>query len=176
MIPTKNKNIAFIGFSRPTMGSIASIAEMQSWWVELFFQNKFKYRIRTPIFRNIDTLNLSNEHINTVVIGCYYLKDLAKDMNLLPNMPYLMLTDKELFLKILTGSCHPMLYRIHGQKSYPNARKILMETFPNLVNFSFQLIIYQTMFVIYHIFFILSIFLLTYLLGIKKTIMKLLLY
>jgi hypothetical protein len=130
MVPVKYKNIAFIGYARPTMGSIAAVAEMQGWWIERYFNNpSFHYRIRTPLFRNIDPLNLSNEHINTVVIGCFYLKDLAKDLHIEPNMFYLLLTDPQLFYKILTGSCHPMMYRIHGYKTYDNARNVLMDTY-----------------------------------------------
>lgn len=129
MIPVNYSNIAFIGFARPTMGSIASMAEIQGWWIEKYFNDpSFQYRIRTPTFRAVDPLNLSNEHINTVVIGCYYLKDLAKDLNIQPNMWYLMVTDFELFYKIYTNSCHPMLYRIHGYKTHDNARNILMDT------------------------------------------------
>ena len=130
MVPVKYKNIAFIGYARPTMGSIAAVAEMQGWWIERYFNSpSFHYRIRTPLFRNIDPLNLSNEHINTVVIGCFYLKDLAKDLHIEPNMAYLLLTDPQLFYKIFTGSCHPMMYRIHGYKSYDNARHVLMDTY-----------------------------------------------
>jgi hypothetical protein len=129
IIPKNTSNIAFIGYARPTMGSIASIAEMQSWWVEKYFSNTLTYRVRKPIFRVKDPLNLENKNINTVVIGCFYLKDLAKDMHLEPNMLYLFFTDFQLFKKIYTGSCHPMIYRIHGDKYYPESKKILMDTF-----------------------------------------------
>jgi len=154
IIPKNATNIAFIGFARPTMASIASIAEMQSWWTELYFQNKLNYTIRRPIFRNQDALNLENDHIDTLVIGCFYMKDLAKDMNLEPNMIYLFFTDFELFKKIYTGSCHPMIYRIHGDKSYPEAREVLMDIFPDFGKhtlFSYQ---YFAMFLVYHLFFI----------------------
>ena len=86
MIPKNTSNIAFIGFARPTMGSIAVIAEMQSWWVQKYFENNLSYKIRSPFFRNYDVLNLTNKNINTLVIGCFYLKDLAKDMNIEPNI------------------------------------------------------------------------------------------
>jgi thioredoxin reductase len=133
MIPVKYKNIAFIGYARPTMGSIAAIAEMQGWWIEKYFNDaSFTYAIHKPIFRTLDPLNLSNEHINTVVIGCYYLKDLAKDLRIEPTMWYLLLTDFELFFRIYSGSCHPMMYRIHGYKSYNGSRKLLLDTYiPN---------------------------------------------
>jgi hypothetical protein len=107
---------------------------MQSWWIESYFANRLSYRIRTPIFRFKDPLNLDNEHINTLVIGCYYLKDIAKDMNIEPNMIWLFFTDFELFKKIYTGSCHPMIYRIHGEKSYPESRNILINTFYDFDN------------------------------------------
>ena len=130
MVPKKYNNIAFIGYARPTMGSIAAIAEMQGWWLDkYFFDPSFSYRIRKPVFRSIDPLDLKNEHINTVVIGCYYLKDLAKDLYIEPNMFYLLITDFELFLRIYTGSCHPMMYRIHGYKSYDGARQVLLDTY-----------------------------------------------
>jgi hypothetical protein len=154
MIPKNATNIAFIGFARPTMGSIAVIAEMQSWWVESYFQNKLNYSIRKPIFRERDVLNITNEHIDTLAVGCFYIKDLAKDMNIEPNMFYLFFTDFELFKKIYTGSCHPMIYRIHGIKSYPDAREILMGTFPDYDSHNSKQKLYFWMFVLFHLLFI----------------------
>jgi len=164
MIPKNTSNIAFIGYARPTMGSIAAIAEMQSWWVESYFNNSLKYSIRKPLFRFKDPLNLENEHINTLVIGCYYLKDLAKDMNIEPNMLYIFFTDFTLFKKIYTGSCHPMIYRIHGNKKYTNSREILINTFRDFDNDnSFQEKLYFFMFILFHFLFLLILFILSYL-------------
>ena len=155
IIPVNISNIAFIGYARPTMGSIASIAEMQGWWVEKYFNDpQFTYKIRKPLFRSIDPLNLSNEHINTVVIGCFYLKDLAKDLKIEPNMFYLLITDLELFFKIYTGTCHPMMYRIHGYKSYDNARNVLIDTYVEYKEKGHNEIEYFIFFIILHIIFI----------------------
>jgi len=174
----KNKtNIAFVGYARPTMGSIASIAEMQSWWIESYFANRLSYRIRNPIFRFKDPLNLDNEHINTLVIGCYYLKDLAKDMNIEPNMIWLFLTDFELFKKIYTGSCHPMIYRIHGEKAYPESRNVLINTFYDFDNEKSNIEKkYLFIFVVLHILFVIFIgilsYFLTFLFGKKSKLKK----
>jgi len=162
IIPKNTTNIAFIGFARPTMASIASVAEMQSWWTELYFQNKLNYTIRKPTFRDHDVLNLSNDHIDTLVIGCFYMKDLAKDMNIEPHMFYLLFTDFELFKKIYTGSCHPMIYRIHGIKSYDKGRDVLMDTLPDFEDHNSGSKVYFLMFVVYHILFILFCIFLAY--------------
>lgn len=154
MIPKNTSNIAFIGFARPTMGSIAVIAEMQSWWVQKYFENKLSYKIRKPFFSNNDVLNLTNKNINTLVIGCFYLKDLAKDMNIEPNMMYLLFTNFKLFFTIYTGSCNTMVYRIHGEKSYQGSDKVLIESFPNFNSHSTSSKLYIFMFLIYHIVFI----------------------
>jgi hypothetical protein len=37
IVSSKNHNLAYIGFARPTMGSLNNIAEMQSWWTYMFF-------------------------------------------------------------------------------------------------------------------------------------------
>tara|TARA_B100000424_G_C22941864_1_gene501197 strand:- start:2182 stop:3921 length:1740 start_codon:yes stop_codon:yes gene_type:complete len=129
MIPVNTTNLAFIGFARPTMGSIASIAEIQSWWVYKYFYENLQYKQRKFYFRNINLLDLQNDYINTLVNGCYYQKDLAKDLQIEPNMLHLMFHDWELYTTILYNSCHPMIYRIHGQMSTPDSRKILMNTF-----------------------------------------------
>lgn len=142
------------------MGSIAAIAEMQSWWVQDYFNHTLKYKIRKPVFRNIDPLNLSNDNIDTLVIGCYYLKDLAKDMNLLPNMFRLFFTDFQLFQTIYTNSCHPMIYRISGKKAFPKARNILIDTFPKFGDRDTT----SKLYIFYHILFILSCFAISYLL------------
>lgn len=181
MVPTKYSNIAFIGYARPTMGSIAAIAEMQSWWLEKYFYDEtFSYRIRNSWFRSVDPLNLKNDHINTVVIGCYYLKDLAKDLNIEPNMFWLLFTDFELFLKIYTGSCHPMIYRIHGYKSYDNSRQILLNTFIEHKERKHYELMYLLMFLIFHLIFIafltLIAFLLSYFVYISKKFQKIVKY
>jgi hypothetical protein len=125
---------------------------MQSWWIKEYFSNELNYAIRKPWFRFKDPLNISNDHINTIVIGCYYLKDLAKDLNIEPNMLYLFVSDFELFKKIFTGSCHPMIYRINGHKTYSNAREILLNTFPDFdAEKSNQEKLYFLMFVVFHL-------------------------
>lgn len=135
MIPQHTKNIAFIGFARPTMGSIAPLAEMQSWWVQKHFEGGLQYSLRENyIFRTINPLNLNNEHIDSLVISCYYLKDLAKDLHIEPNLFKLFFNDYELFETIYFGSCHPMIYRIHGDKHYQGARDTLIKTFPKLTD------------------------------------------
>ena len=154
IIPKNTSNIAFIGFARPTMGSIAVIAEMQSWWTLQYFENKLSYKIRTPFFRNYDVLNLSNKNIDTLVIGCYYLKDLAKDMNIEPNMTYLFFTNLKLFFTIYTGSCNSMVYRITGDKSYIGSDKILINTLPKFNDHSIGGKLYICSFILYHILFI----------------------
>jgi hypothetical protein len=127
---------------------------MQSWWTEMYFNNSLKYTIRKPLFRNWDVLDLSNDHINTVVIGCFYLKDLARDMNIEPNMFHLFFTDFELFKTIYTGSCHTMIYRINGVKSYPGSREVLINTFPKFEEHSELSKKYILHFILYHLFFI----------------------
>lgn len=163
MIPKNTNNLAFIGFARPTMGSIAPIAEMQSWWINEYFFNNLNYRINKPLFRNIDPLNLENKHINTLVINCFYQKDLAKDMLLEPNMFYLFFKNYDLFTTILSNSCHPMIYRIHGKKRTPQSEKILLDTFPNFENKSPGWKIYLLFFVILHIIYYIIIFIIFYL-------------
>jgi thioredoxin reductase len=159
MIPVNYNNIAFIGYARPTMGSIASVAEMQGWWIEKYFNDpSFNYRVRTPLFRNIDPLDLSNEHINTVVIGCFYIKDLAKDLHIEPNMFYLLLTDFELFFRIYCGSCHPMMYRIHGYKSYEGGRKVLLDTYVSNEEKKTGEWLYIFLFIVFHSIFIIFLF------------------
>ena len=166
IIPMNTTNIAFIGYARPTMGSIAAIAEMQSWWIESYFYNNLSYTIRKPTFRLKDPLNLKNEHIDTLVIGCYYLKDLAKDLKIEPNMVYLFFYDFELFKKIYTGSCHPMIYRIHGYKSYEGSRDTLINTFPDFDNDRSQKEkLYFSMFLFFHIIFILFLFFVSYIIA-----------
>lgn len=174
IIPKNTNNLAFIGFARPTMGSIAPIAEMQSWWVNEYFYNNLNYQIRRPFFRNNDPLNLENEHINTIVIGCFYLKDLAKDMNLEPNMSYLLFTNFDLFTTIISNSCHPMMYRIHGKKRTPESEKILLDTWPTFENKTGNMKLYLLFFVILHLVYYLIIFYIFYLIyGYRKSIFKL---
>ena len=154
MIPKNNNNIAFIGFARPTMGSISPIAEVQSWWVKSYFEG-MKYNIRKPFFKYYDSLDLSNNNINSLVNGCYYIKDLAKDLKIEPNMIYLFFTDFELFKNIYLGSCVSMIYRIHGQKSYEGSRGLFLNnTKPYEENSILDLNSYKNIFLYAHIIYI----------------------
>ncbi len=165
MIPKNTNNIAFIGFARPTMGSIATIAEVQSWWVKSYFEG-MDYKIRKPFFRYYDLLDLSNNNINSLVNGCYYMKDLAKDLKIEPNMIYLFFTDFTLFKIILSSSCYSMIYRIHGKKKYSGIKQLLIDNNPS--NGFYELI---NIFLCIHIIYILFLILLCWILSFftKKT-------
>ena len=67
----------------------------------------------------------------------------------------LFFTDFELFKTIYTGSCHPMIYRINGQKYYKNARNILINTFPKLNEYMNSSILYLCIFPLLHFIYIL---------------------
>jgi hypothetical protein len=163
MVSEKRRDLAFIGFARPTMGSIATIAEMQSWWVERFFAGQLHYHIRKPVIRYYDPLDLTNEHINTVVIGCYYMKDLAKDMNLEPNMWVIALTDTTLYWRILTGTCHPILYRLRGAKAFPGAREALLNMYHDPEIRTSREKLYYLLFIAFHSIYLLGLAALVYL-------------
>lgn len=162
MIPKNTKNIAFIGFARPTMGSIATIAEVQSWWVKSYFEG-MSYKIRRPFLKYYDSLDLSNNNINSLVNGCYYIKDLAKDMKIEPNMPKLFFTDFTLFKNILFGSCYSMIYRINGQKSYSGSRDMFLNNIPKYENLNpFD---YKSLFVYIHMIYMIFLILLCWILS-----------
>jgi hypothetical protein len=169
MVPNNDNSIAFIGFTRPTMGSLINIAEMQSWWVSLYFQNKLKYEIRNYKWARFqDPLNIKNDHINTIVIGNYYFKDLALDMKINPNLVKLFFTNFNLWVHIMTNSIHPTIYRLNGHFKHKNAEKILYYMYPSFkerLNDKYSnkkyTILYYFMFVLFHIIFIMSIFLFT---------------
>lgn len=161
MIPTNKKNIAFIGFARPTMGSIATIAEVQSWWVKSYFEG-MKYKIRIPYFRYYDVLDLSNNNINSLVNGCYYIKDLAKDLKIEPNMLYLFFTNFTLYKQILFASCYTMIYRINGIKKYPGSKDIFINNLPKDSELEWN---YKYLFLYAHIIYIIFIVLLCWIVS-----------
>jgi hypothetical protein len=166
IIPNNSNNIAFIGFARPTMGSIATIAEVQSWWVKSYFDG-MKYKIRKPFFRYYDVLDLSNNNINSLVNGCYYMKDLAKDLKIEPNMVHLFFTDFKLFKNILFSSCYSMIYRIHGQKSYIGSNDFFINNIPKIENINFEnnLLHYNLLFLYAHVIYIVFLILLCWILS-----------
>ena len=163
MIPTNTHNIAFIGFARPTMGSIATIAEVQSWWVKSYFEG-MNYTIRKPFFKYYDALDLSNNNINSLVNGCYYIKDLSKDLKIEPNMLYLFFTDFELFKNIFCSSCYTMIYRIHGQKSYNNSRELFLNNIPTK-NETLELFDLRSLMIYLHIIYIIFIIILCWIIS-----------
>jgi hypothetical protein len=101
------------------------------------------------------------------------LKDLAKDLGIEPNMWYLFITDSELFFRIYSGSCHPMMYRIHGYRSYNGSRKVLLDTYiPNQERRKYEWL-YFLFHNLLHLAFILFLFILgfflSYMVNNKKT-------
>lgn len=160
IISTKNNNLAFIGFARPTMGSLTNVAEMQSWWASLYFKNKLNYKFRNYSWaRPEDPLNLKNNFISTIVIGIYYYKDLALDMGIYPNMIKLFFTDFPLWKHIMSNSVHPTLFRLEGRFKHKDARKNILNTLPltflNTKKYLFG-------FLFFHLIFIVSIILIVF--------------
>ena len=134
IIPKNYPNLAFIGFTRPTMGSILIIAETQAMWTMLFFEKKLKYKIRKKsIFRSIDPLNLKNKLLRHLVINNYYIDDLAKDMKNYPSLIKIFFTDRNLWYYMFYGMAHPINYRLKGEYYDKNAKgnlkKFYQETF-----------------------------------------------
>ena len=128
IIPENHQNIAFIGFTRPTMGSILIIAEMQTMWTMLYFENKLDYTIRQKsIFRSIDPLKLKNKFLRHLVINNYYLEDLGKDMKICPNLTKLYFNDRKLWYHLFYGMSHPISFRLHGEYYDKNARDNLIK-------------------------------------------------
>lgn len=124
MIPEGTRNLAFIGFARPTMGSIASMAEMQSWWCSMWFTNALpRYSVRDFAWaRPGDPLNLKNDFVSCHVIGGYYMKDLALDMDIHPN--FLTMSPRTSF-RLMWASVHPIVYRFRGAWKLDNALQLL---------------------------------------------------
>ena len=171
IIPEKYPNIAFIGFARPTMGSINNIAEMQSWWTALYWKHQLSYSIRNLHWaRSEDPLDIENEHVTTIVIGNYYMKDLAMDMGIQPDLVQILITDPVLWAKIIHSTIHPMLYRLQGQFSYPESRQVYMNTFPSFDekirydngDINSSMIQYYAFFSLLHILFILLVFIIIF--------------
>ena len=171
IIPEKYPNIAFIGFARPTMGSINNIAEMQSWWTALYWKNQLSYSIRNLKWaRGEDPLDIDNEHVTTIVIGNYYTKDLAMDMGIQPDLLQILITDPLLWGKIIHSTIHPMLYRLQGQFSYPESRQVYMNTLPSFDlkirndngDINPSMIQYYAFFSFLHILFILLVFIIIF--------------
>ena len=158
MLSPIDNTIAFVGFVRPTMGSINNISEMQSWWLVEFFKNNLNYKIRNLKWsRPEDPLNISKN----VVIGNYYMKDLAMDLNILPNLTYIFFKDIKLWIKIMHTTIHPTLFRIYGSKKIKNGKQIYYDTFSSL-NEKKEMHHYYLMFIIFHLLFLLFLFGISY--------------
>ena len=170
MIPQNYPDIAFIGFARPTMGSIASIAEIQSWWVSQYFINKLNYKNRNYTWiRTNNPIDLNNDFINSLVIGQYYMKDLALDMNISPNLINIFLTDIKLWFHIITSTTIPTTYRLNGTFKHKNSRDILFDTLPSFKERTYEnkkpnfMFYFLLLFLILHILYILIIVIITFL-------------
>ena len=157
VLSKKDDSIAFVGYVRPTMGSIANTAEMQSWWLAEYFKGTLKPKYRNFSWaRPEDPLNVSKH----VVIGNYYMRDLAMDMKIHPDMYKMFFTDFKLWTRVIHSTIHPMLFRLSGKKAFEGSRKMYLENFPNIAKKEFYM--YYIMFIIFHIIYILGIALVAY--------------
>lgn len=157
MVPTHQQNIAFVGFARPTMGSINNVAEMQSWWLSLFFKGRLKYTHRDYAWaRPQDPLSVENQHVDTIVIGNYYYKDLALDMHIYPNMTQLFFTKPRLWFHIMHSTIHPMVFRLQGHFYHDQAERMYLQTLPSVRRITeTSMLTYYFLFIIMHTIFIL---------------------
>jgi dimethylaniline monooxygenase (N-oxide forming) len=152
MVPVIDDTIAFVGYVRPTMGSINNISEMQSWWLAEYFKNNLNIRIRNFKWaRPRDPLNIGRH----IVIGIYYMKDLAMDLDIMPNLTYIFFNDFKLWFKIMHSTIHPALFRIYGKMSIKDGRKLYYDNLPDLKEKKIN-IPYYIMFVLFHILFLLA--------------------
>jgi len=159
MVPKIDPTIGFVGYVRPTMGSINNISEMQSWWLVDYFKGNLNYKIRNLKWgRPEDPLNIGRN----IVIGNYYMKDLAMDLKIMPNLTYILITDPKLWVKIMHNTIHPSLFRIYGKMKIKNGKNKYYNTFPSLKEKS-DFLIFYLMFIIFHIIFLLILFMILFL-------------
>lgn len=158
MVSKVDSTIAFVGYVRPTMGSINNISEMQSWWLVEYFKGNLNYKIRNLKWaRPTDPLNVGRN----IVIGNYYIKDIAMDLNIMPNLTYILLTEPKLWIHIIHNSIHPSLFRIYGKMKIKNGKKNYYDTFPTIRE-KLEILMYYIMFVLFHILPLIIIFVITF--------------
>jgi hypothetical protein len=126
--------------------------------IYVFFLN-LKYKHRNYKWgRPQDPMNVDNEHVDSIVIGNYYYKDLALDMDIYPNMTLMFFQDNKLWRHIMFSTIHPIIFRLKGEFKLKNARKYIYNiiSYNKLQNIKFWRL-YMMMFLIFHLIFIASI-------------------
>ena len=121
--------LAFIGFSRPNLGAIPPIAEMQSRW---FASSLSGPQCIPPSNTYAHTQSANDESgrevVNTKMVEWVpYMRELAKHANCEPHLLHLFFTDPLLALKVLLGPFTSHQFRLRGPgQQYHKARRIIL--------------------------------------------------
>lgn len=121
-LPGHESKLAFIGFVRPTVGTVPALAELQSRSLALFL----KGRLALPSVRNMrisirqQKLSAQNQfpldfsRVGHIIDYYSYMQGLAKTIGVMPKQWSLFLLDPKVWFKINFSFLCPGMFRLYG--------------------------------------------------------------
>ncbi|XP_054152421.1 dimethylaniline monooxygenase [N-oxide-forming] 2-like [Oppia nitens] len=127
-------SLALIGAVQPNIATFA-IFEMQSRWYALLMSGKCKFPPNDHIMANINKENQTRKQQfydspkNSLAIDWLaYMDDIADIIGVKPNIKQYLLSDTQLFIKLIFGPTLSYQYRLVGPHSWSGARYTIMQS------------------------------------------------
>ncbi|SHA07346.1 Monooxygenase [Bathymodiolus thermophilus thioautotrophic gill symbiont] len=130
----------FIGFARPNLGSLPSVAELQARYLSAYLkqeidlpnQEKMQQEILNQQQRFKWQFPVDFERITHLVDYYWYTRLLAKDLNALPKQWRLFFLDIHLWYKVNFSFLYPGIYRLYPHNAKSKKIASIIKKFPTM--------------------------------------------
>jgi len=122
MFPLDQDGIAFIGFTRPGVGSIPPMAEMQARYLALLVSgakkkpdiDQMRLIVKKQQEKDLKTFPFDAERVTGLTSYLDFLSTLSKEIGCRPKLFTILLTSPRLFFKVMCAFLCTAQFRIHG--------------------------------------------------------------
>lgn len=130
--------ISFIGFVRPTLGSVPACSEMQARYLAGVLAGKLQLPSRPELHREIEYDRRYERNyfsitpdLHTLTVFPVFMDSMARKIGCMPDVGLLQfLKDPRLFYKLWCGSLLPEQYRFRGPHNDPEMAKEVIKRLP----------------------------------------------
>ncbi|MEN5315378.1 flavin-containing monooxygenase [Pseudomonas koreensis] len=139
-LPGHEKNLAFIGFVRPAVGTVPVLAELQSRMLGLFISGDITLPDKEAMYTSIQQQQLSARQqfpvdfprVGHIVDYYSYLQCLAKIIGVMPRQWPLFFFDTRVWFKVNFSFLCPGMFRLYGPGAKPDLVKPIIKKLPTM--------------------------------------------
>lgn len=140
MFPVEEDNIAFIGFTRPGIGSIPPMAEMQARYLALLLSgikskpdtHQMMKIVKRQQEKDFRTFPFDAERVTGLTSYLDFLSTLSKEIGCQPRLFNLLFTSPRLFFKVMNAFICSAQFRLYGPGANRQEASRIIESLPTV--------------------------------------------